>query len=198
MAKLSLSEFVLCLVILCCAAACEQRIVRHDTFLSGLPGTEQALPQGRKLGDYVDPTRINEEELVKVDPNNQKKILTARNGRHLMIHIYNTVDQNDAQTFIEQVLSTQSRADFAARGVDPREGFEFLRKKQADLQILFQRMPAGENTPGMRLLDVGGGARRVQLDGIIAKGLYWTGFDMVQEKGNWKLRWMTGPERYER
>jgi hypothetical protein len=39
--------------------------------------------------------------------------------------------------------------------------------------------------------------QRVELDGLAAKGLFWTGFDMVQERGNWKLRWMVGPERYD-
>jgi hypothetical protein len=183
-------------VTLLAGPGCEQRVVRYESFLTGLPQAQQSLPAGRDLGDYVDPTLLDESTLVKVDPATRKKTLTARNGRHLMIHLYTTVDENDYETFVSQVLSQRSRAEFAQRGVDPREGFAHLRRKQADLQILFQRMPGGENTPGLRLRDVGGGARRVEVDGIAAKGLYWTGFDMVQERGNWKLRWMTGPQKY--
>jgi hypothetical protein len=198
MGKYSIRSIMIGLGVCAWFGGCEQRVVRHNSFLSGLPGAEQALPQGRKMGDYVDPTRVSEESLVKIDPTNQRKILTARNGRHLMIHIYTTVDEGDAETFVNQVLSQRTRAEFAARGVDPVEGFEKLRRKQADLQILFQRMPAGENTPGLRMRNMGGGAQRIELDRIVADGLYWTGFDMVQEKGNWKLRWMVGPERYNR
>lgn len=177
---------------------CETRVVRYDSFLSGLPGSEQQLPSGRRLGDYKDPTLVLEEQLVKVEPGSEKRELVAKTGRHLMIHVYNTVDADDAELFVSQVLSVMSKDEFAERGTDPREGFKFLRAHQEDLQILFSLMPAGEQTPGLRMRPMGRGVQRVTVDGIMAKGLYWTGFDMVQERGNWKLRWMVGPQRYER
>jgi len=179
-------------------AGCQTRVVSYDSFLTGLPGSEQQLPGGRKMGDYIDPTRVREDQLVKNEPGTEKKKLVAKSGRHLMIHIYNTIDAGDVDLFTQQVLSTKSKNEFAEKGVDPREGFDFLKAHQEDLQILFSLMPAGENTPGLRMMPMGGGVQRVALDGIMAKGLYWNGFDMIQERGNWKLRWMVGPQRYER
>ncbi|MCX5689492.1 MAG: hypothetical protein NTV94_06855 [Planctomycetota bacterium] len=176
---------------------CEQKVVRYNSFLTGLQGAEQQFPSGRKLGEYKDPTLVRESELVKEDKDGKNKTLVARSGRHLMIHIYNCVDDGDEDLFVRQVLSTQTRQDFASRGVSLSEGFRYLQQHQADLQALFSQMPAGEYTPGLFMKAQGGGVQRVELDGLAAKGLFWTGFDMVQERGNWKLRWMVGPERYD-
>lgn len=177
--------------------ACETRVVSHNSFLTGLQGSEQQLPSRRKLGDYADPTLVREDLLVKEDPKTGARTLTARSGRHLMIHIYTCVDQDDAELFVKEVLSEGTRRAFIERGVDPREGFRRLQDHQEDLQKLFSQMPAGEYTPGLFLKPQGGGVQRVELDGLAAKGLYWTGFDMVQERGSWRLRWMVGPERYD-
>jgi hypothetical protein len=176
---------------------CEQKVVRYNSFLTGLQGAEQQLPSGRNLGEYKDPTLVRESELVKEDKDGKNKTLVARSGRHLMIHIYNCVDSGDEDLFVRQVLSAQTRQEFANRGVSLSEGFRYLQQHQADLQALFSQMPAGEYTPGLFLKPQGGGVQRVELDGLAAKGLFWTGFDMVQERGNWKLRWMVGPERYD-
>jgi hypothetical protein len=176
---------------------CETKVVGYNSFLTGLQGAEQQLPSNRKLGDYKDPTLVREAELVKESKDGKSKTLVARCGRHLMIHLYNCVDSGDADLFVSQVLSEQSRREFAAKGLDPKAGFAYLREHQPDLQLLFSQMPAGEYTPGLFLKPQGGGVQRVELDGLAAKGLFWTGFDMVQERGNWKLRWMVGPERYD-
>ncbi len=174
------------------SSACESKTVSYNSFLSGLPGAEQTLPYRRDIGDYRDPTLIPENEIVQeIEP--KKKKLIAKTGRHLMIHIYTTVDENDADLFVDQVLSTATKRECADRGVDPRTLFNRLRNRQEDLQRLFAAMPAGERTPGLFLRPVAGGAKRVQLDGIPAKGLFWDGFDMIMEDGNWKLVWMTGP-----
>lgn len=177
--------------------ACETRVVSHNSFLTGLQGSEQQLPSARTLGDYADPTLVREDLLVKEDAKTGARMLTARSGRHLMIHIYTCVDQDDAELFVTEVLSERTRREFAERGIDPREGFKWLQEHQEDLQKLFSQMPAGEYTPGLFLRPVGGGVQRVELDGLAAKGLFWTGFDMVQERGSWRLRWMVGPERYD-
>jgi hypothetical protein len=179
-------------------SACETRVVSHNSFLTGLQGSEQQLPSNRTLGEYADPTLVREDALVKEDAKTGARTLTARSGRHLMIHIYNCVDQDDVELFVSEVLSERTRLEFARRGVDPREGFKRLQAHQEDLQRLFSQMPAGEYTPGLFLRPVGGGVQRVELDGLAAKGLFWTGFDMVQERGSWRLRWMVGPERYDR
>jgi len=185
------------LLLLVLIASCQQRVVRYNSFLTGLPGAEQKLPANRTMGDYKDPTLVQEEHLVTKDAKTKQTTLMARTGRHLMIHIYNCVDSGDADLFVDQVLSTATRAEFAAKGIDPREGSNFLVDHQPDLQKLFTQIPAAEYTPGLYLKPQGDGVQRVELDGMAARGHFWTGFDMVQERGNWKLRWMVGPEKYE-
>lgn len=174
--------------------ACEQKVVSYNSFLSGLPGAEQTLPYSRSVGDYKDPTVVPESELVEVTATNDKKLI-AKTGRHLMIHIYTTVDEDNADLFVDQVLSEVTKQECYARGSDPRELFGRLRAHQEDLQRLFASMPSGERTPGIFLRPVTGDVKRLQLDGIAAKGLYWDGMDMIMENGNWRLVWMTGPGR---
>jgi hypothetical protein len=177
-------------------SACQERVVSYNSFLTGLQGSEQRLPSNRKLGDYKDPTLVREDMLVKEDKD-KRKTLVAKCGRHLMIHIYNCIDEGNADLFLDQVLSKQSKAELVTRGQEPKAAFTYLAEHQADLQQLFSQMPAGENTPGLFMKPQGGGVQRVQLDGLAAKGLFWNGFDMVQERGNWRLVWMVGPERYD-
>lgn len=181
-------------LLICFGGGCEQKTVAYNSFLSGLPGAEQRLPLNRSLGEYVDPTRMDESTLVVEDKKDKKKKLIAKTGRHLMIHLYNTVDSGDSQLFVDEVLSEMTKREYFERGLDPRDGFKTLVETQADLQLLFSRMPAGEMTPGIFARPVGSGVQRVELDGLAARGLYWTGFDMVMERGSWRLRWMVGPQ----
>jgi len=181
-------------LIACFSPGCEQKTVAYNSFLSGLPGAEQRLPLNRNMGDYSDPTRMDESKLIVEETKDKKKKLIAKTGRHMMIHLYNTVDSGNAELFVNEVLSEMTKREYFERGVDPRDGFKILVQNQEDLQILFSRMPAGEMTPGIFARPMGNGVQRVELDGLAARGLYWTGFDMVTERGNWRLRWMVGPQ----
>ncbi|MBS0197595.1 MAG: hypothetical protein JSR77_12645 [Planctomycetes bacterium] len=178
-------------------AACEQHVVSYNGLLSGLPNSQQSLPLKRNLGDYKDPTRVSESSLVVEDKTKEKK-LVARTGRHLMIHIYNTVDEGDSDLFVREVLSSGTKQAIVLDGRSPTDYFNLLRSHQRDLQALFSAMPMGENTPGMFMRPVGNGVQRVRVDGIAAKNLYWDGFDMVMEGGNWKLVGFTGGERWQK
>jgi hypothetical protein len=159
--------------------------------LGGLPGAESGMPVVR--GDnYVDPTVVPEDKLVVEDPLTKKKTLTAKSGRHLMVHIYNALAQDDKETFTDQVLSQQTREECAQKNVDPGECFEELKRRKDDVVALFNAMPGGEYTPGVYVKSLGPKAERIQVEGLAAKDLTWTGMDMVMEKGNWKLRWFVG------
>jgi hypothetical protein len=175
------------------AAGCqtETRVVKYHPMLGGLPNSESGLPIVR--GDnYIDPTVVPEDKLTVVDPVSKKKTLTARTGRHLMVHIYNCVLENDKETFVAQVLSGETKAECAQRNVDPGACFDEVVRRKDDMVALFNAMPGGEFTPGVYVRNLGPKAERVQVEGLAAKDLSWTGFDMVMEKGNWKLRWFVG------
>ncbi len=182
------------LALLLACAACEKRVVRYNPMLGGLPNVESGTPIVRGDRGYIDPTAVPEDKLVVEDPVTKKKTLTAKSGRHLMIHIYNTLKDNDKDTFVREVLSSQTKAECHARGVDPGETFEELKSRHDDIIALFNAMPAAEYTPGAITKPLGRKEQRVMLQGLAARDLAWTGIDMVMEQGNWKLRWFYSPQ----
>lgn len=184
---------LLAVALLLASCARETRVVRYHPLLGGLPGSESQIPDTQNNSGYVDPTAIPADQLVKEDPVTHKKTLTTKSGRHLMVHIYNALKDNDKETFVSQVLCKETREECAARGVEPGECFDELVRRRDDITALFNAMPSGEYTPGIVTVPLGGRAERVMLQGLAAQNLAWTGFDMVQEKGNWKLRWFYGP-----
>jgi len=174
-------------------AGCEKRVVRYNPFLGGLPNSESSTPVIRGDLNYIDPTAVPEDQLVVEDPATKKKTLTTRSGRHLMVHIYNAIKDKDKATFVDQILSSVTKAECAARGVDPGDTFEEIMRRRDDVVALFNAMPNGEFTPGIYLRKLAPKSQRIEVQGLAAQELAWTGMDMVMESGNWKLRWFYGP-----
>ncbi|MBI1190794.1 MAG: hypothetical protein GC200_08975 [Tepidisphaera sp.] len=175
------------LVVLC--GCTETRIVKWNPMLGGLPGSESGTPIVRDFGDdYRDPAEVKKDELQETLPDGTVK-LYAKTGRHLMIHIHNTLEENDKKLFVSQVLSQLTKRECIERGVDPGECFDYLKEHEQDIQDLFDRMPSGERTPGIFPKPLGNNVTRVELGPRGDQGLLWGGFDMVMEHGNYRLRW---------
>ncbi|HLO41586.1 MAG TPA: hypothetical protein VK176_11230 [Phycisphaerales bacterium] len=177
------------LAALVCGCEPETRIVYNRPFLGSLPGAESSTAISRFPKGYKDPTYIPDEQLVIKDAMGKPAELRARTARHLMMHIYSTLMNSQETLFVEQVLSEKTRSEYYQRGLQPSEAFKLMQEHAGDILTLFDRMPMGESTPGLFLQPVGGGVQRLVVQGLAAKDLYWTGFDMVMEKGNWKLVW---------
>ncbi|MBL8761514.1 MAG: hypothetical protein JNL50_09450 [Phycisphaerae bacterium] len=188
-AIMALGAIVACGVL----TACEERMVSNHPMLGGLPGAETATPVTAPPGASSDPTAVAGQ--LRVVDEAGKATLVARAPRHLMKHIYNTVFDNEPLLFVEQVLSETTKDEYFARGVDVSEAFATLRERREDIHALFNAMPRGEQTPGLFIEPLGGGAQRLCVYGRAARGLRWNGFDMVMEKGNWKLRWFINNQR---
>lgn len=171
--------------------ACETKVVKYHPMLGGLPGSESNTPVVR-ADNYKDPTLVPPDKLVVEDPVTKKKTLTAKTGRHLMGHIYNALAQNDKDTFVDQILSSQTKQECAEKGVEPGACFDELLARKDDVVALFNAMPAGEFTPGVYVRSLGPKSERIEVQGLAAKDLTWTGMDIIMEKGNWKLRWFVG------
>lgn len=185
---------ILLCVIALAGCATRTRVVKYNPLLGGLPGAESQTPIVRDLGEYQDPTAISPDKLVTEEEPGKKR-LVARTGRHLMIHIYNTLDKGDKELFVREVLSKATKAECFERGVVPGDAFDYLVSRREDIDELFAMMPGGEHTPGVFVQPVGGGAQRIEVTGMGTEKLAWTGFDMVMEGGNWKLRWFTSGSR---
>ncbi len=178
----------------------EERIVRWNPPLAGLPGARSQTPfTGREGRMDVDQIHIPPDQL-RVDRGDGVIELRARSARHLMIHIYNTMMRDDdADLFTDQVLSKVTADEFIQRGRNPREAYRMLKRHERDIKALFDAMPAGEQTPGVFWSRIGevDGTRiyRLQVDGPGTGELRFTAMDIAMEKGNFRLRWFGRPGR---
>jgi len=170
------------------ACAREERVVGQRSLLGGLPGAETRVTPLGPRGQTADPAALDESTLEVVQPDGSKR-LVSKSGRHVMVHIWNTLQDGDAETFLRQVLSRRTRNEYLDRGLDPAQAFDRIRARRADIQRLFARMPMGERTPGVVYEQLGGRMFRFMLTGTAAKGLSWVGIDMVYEEGNYRLVW---------
>lgn len=178
----------------------EERIVRWNPPLAGLPGARSPTPfTGRDGRIDVDQINIPPDQL-RVDRGDGVIELRARSARHLMIHIYNTMMRDDdIELFTDQVLSKVTADEFVQRGRNPREAYRMLKRHERDIRALFDAMPAGEQTPGVHWSRVGDvdGTRiyRLQVDGPGTSELRFTAMDIAMERGNFRLRWFGRPGR---
>lgn len=176
------------LLALALLGACETRVVRYNPILGGLPGSESGMTVVRDMGAYRDPTAVPESRIVEETPDGKKKLI-AKTGRHLILHIYNTIEDGEKDIFVAQVLSAATRAECAERGEDPGTLYDQLCADRLDVYDLFNLMPMGERTPGAVMEPVGKGVYRITVSGLGTSQLRWRGMDMVMEGGSWRLRW---------
>lgn len=176
-------------IALAAAIGCtETRIVKYNPILGDLPGSVSGTPVVRDFQGYQDPGTLKDDELQKTQPDGTV-LLFARTGKDLMIHIHNTLEKDDKKLFVSQVLSEITKRECAERNVDPGECFDFLKSHRDDIDALFDRMPGAERTPGVFPKPLGDNVIRVELGPNADGDLFWGGFDMVMEHGNYRLRW---------
>jgi hypothetical protein len=170
----------------------EVKIVNYKPFMAGLEGVQTQTPavvEQAPAPAVVEAGSITSEDLVQENPDGTKT-LHSRSGLQLMSHIQRTLAENDAKLFAEQVLSEATREEYHDRGLDPKDAFKALKPHEGEIAKLFARMPLGEYSPNVHREIIGRNMFRVRLTGQSAKGLpRWTGFDMILDSGNWRLRW---------
>ena len=182
----------LCLAGLMVCGCEERRVVRGSPMLGSLPGAQ--------VGSAIRPTEparenrrvavIDESEAsLRVEHPDGSVTLVSRTGRQLMSHIFTTLDQDEGELFVEQVLSEMTRREFAQRGVDPMEGFRYLKTHERAIRKLFNAIPMGEFTPGTFMKPQGENVFRLEAPKMLHRNLAWTFMDMVYEDGHWRLRW---------
>lgn len=175
-------------------ACTEERIVSRKGLLSSLPGAQ--------TGGIPDARNITRADILRTPTGGLRQeqedgtvVLYAKSVQHLMTHIVYTMQNDEPELFVQQVLSTKTRNEFIHRGYDPAEAFHELVRRQRDVFRLFNTMPFGENTPGLRLQSVGRNEFRLRLPRESWGELKWTGIDVVFEDGNYRLRWFTDRSR---
>jgi hypothetical protein len=188
--------FIPC-ALLACGCQSEERIINYKPFMAGLDsgGSDVTVRSGQayvKDGEVVGAGRSGDDQRstqIVIEHDDGSVTLIARSGSHLMRHIQRTLYEGERDVFTEQVLSEVTKAEFRERGRDPAEAFDALKETEREIAELFSRMPLGEHTPQVIMDKVGRNMFRVRVTGVGVNDLYWRGFDMVLEEGNWKLRW---------
>ncbi len=172
------------------ASGCERetRVIRYNPPLGAVPGSESGEKVVRDWGEYHDPTKVQDNKIV-VDNPDGTVTLVAKTGRHVMVHVFNTLVKDQRELFTEQVLSQRTKDEYAARGLDPAQAFDDLKARFTDIQDLFNAMPMGEYTPGVFMQNAGRGVKRIEVTGLAASDLRFVGMDVVMEDGNMRLRW---------
>ncbi|MFK7884290.1 MAG: hypothetical protein AB8F26_08945 [Phycisphaerales bacterium] len=169
----------------------EERIVGAKGLLVGLPGAETSLPTNRsaRKPDILATPEGGIREEIDADT----VILHAKSVQHLMSHIVHAIQHDEELLFVEQILSTATLEEFRLRRVEPALGFREMVRRQRDVFKLFNAMPFGEGTPGLRLELIGPNQFRLALPKSAYGDLNWVGIDAVFEDQNFKLRWFVNP-----
>lgn len=168
------------------ACAPEERIVHYKPFFTGIKEARTATPPAPGPDQRgIDVTAAPGDALVVTEADGSPRLI-SRSGAHLIRHIERTLaDEKLAGLFVDQVLCEETRREYLDRGLDPIEAYRTLKSREQDVRRLFARMPAGERSPFVLVKPLGEREKRVQLTGDAAKGLAWTGFDMVLEGARW-------------
>lgn len=181
--------YVVLAILVAPQAGCRyERIVRYDPMLAGLPGAESGTPVIRADGRTFDPLAAPKGGLRQEDEQGNV-VLHSKSARHLLIHIVQTIENDEGELFVEQLLSERTKLEFAERDLDPMLAFEELKRRQRDVFTLYNALPMGELTPGVRFRTLGDNLYRVEVPRSWGRAMRWRIMDMVRERGNFRLRW---------
>lgn len=199
------------------ACESEPRIVAARGGLFGLPGAQSGLDEEaasaaapattrassqwesvlRSFPGYEpppDPATINPDagtrgESLGLRRNNPDGSVTlfARSPADVMYHLMTTLDAKEHDLLLDQVIADQTKAEYRRRGRDPREAVDFLAKRRSDIAALFATFPMGDQTPGVRMDSIGRNAFRLSAPVAMAQELRLHSFDVVIERGNFRL-----------
>ena len=168
-----------------------ERVVNYKPFFTGLDGATHRTEPVKDQSQNPGLAGAGDPRIVIENPDGSVTLL-SRSGRHLMTHILRTLREEEPHLFVEQLLSDRTRIEYEERGLDPMEAYKTLKTHEREVQILFARMPFGEQSPNVIMEKIDTKMYRVRLTGRATRDLQWTFMDMVLEHGQWKLRWL-GP-----
>ena len=165
-----------------------ERVVARSSLISGLEGSSSTIPEIDSRSKLPDVLRTPFEG-IRIEHEDGSITLAAKSLQQLMTHITTTIQNNEKDLFVEQVLCELTKEEFYERGLDPGLAFEELIRRQKSIFRLFYFMPMGDYTPGLIMENVGRNTFRLQVSRARNPDLYWIGIDTVFENGNYRLRW---------
>ncbi len=188
------------LLLLTLLAGCESesKIVQYDPFLGRLPGAESGLrpvfrertgPRGSP--GNVDLSKVAIEELRTINSDGSLT-LKCPAIRHCMLNLALCLQEGRDDLLYEQLISNQTKSYLRDKGEDPRSAtLAFLKDNYDDLMLVFQRIPAGERSPGVMMEQISGGQFRLVINEATAKDLRFSQLWFAMERGQWRFWWAT-------
>lgn len=172
----------------------ETRVVRYDPFLARLPGAvggEAPIGSGPVVDSLTPTPELAPEELVVRQPDGRVRLVSTQ-IRHVMVHTFTCLRDNQWDLLYDQVVSQRTKEHFAQEHEDPRRHIlTFLKEHEDDISTLFARMPNAEKSPAVRLTRVERNMFKLALDNASTRGLRFTTLWISMERGQWKLVWVS-------
>jgi len=141
----------------------------------GLEGKEPLEPEP----ELVAPLRLRY-------PDGRLELISASPG-HVMYHLSQTLENQELDLLLQQVLSERTKRAYASEGRSPMEAVQWLAARKKQLDALFATMPMGDQTPGMILQSLGNNAFRLSVSRASYPDLKLHDFDVVIEQGKFRL-----------
>lgn len=180
-----------CLLAAALASCVEERVIRSDGPLMGLPGSQSQAE--RVVGDPGTLLPVVADDSTITENPDGTRTARSSNVRQLITNIAKCLDEDWESVFIADLLSAKSKTDMAATGMTPAQAFRQLKAQRDDIIKLFNLMPMGEYTPGYFLKPVGPRMFRLVVPGKAADALPYGGLDVIFEKNNYRLYWFIPP-----
>mgnify|MGYP006299280873 CR=1 FL=1 len=221
------------LVVWCAVAGCaaEERVVAVRGGLQNVPGAQGGIRAERPAGagggaggERVSPTEAWDRMLtsfygepdwpepdadphpLRVAPENDPEDVTLvlRAPVHLLVHLRETLEREEADLIFEQVMSDRLKRNYREALKEPREGLVWIARNRRDILELLASLPNAELTagaflrplgdrayrliaPGAGGLSGGGGGAGVMGGGGAGEGRRFDFVDMVIEDGSFRL-----------
>lgn len=126
-----------------------------------------------------------------VGPDGRPVLLTP-SVRDVMVHLMITLRDGEDDLLFDQLIAESTKEHFRAQGLDPRtQVLTYLRDHREDIQALFDRMPAAERSPGVMFRKSGRRRFEVYPSGFDTRDLRLRSLWVEQERGAWKLAWIS-------
>jgi len=114
-------------------------------------------------------------------------LLISRSPRHVMIHLFETLRDEEDELLLTQVISARLRDQYEKRGEDPTQIVRELRRERREIVKLMTAMPMAEQTPGALMRTTGRNAFEITAPGGPALDQKFKRFSVVIEQGSFRL-----------
>lgn len=124
---------------------------------------------------------------LRTEDEDGEVVLISRSPQHLFYHLNNTLMSDEYELLYEQLISDKTKEAYRARGRDPREALEWLKRNEKPVRELLAAMPMGQATPGVLQETIGRNQFRFRSKDAFITGLPYDTIDVIIEDRSFKL-----------